>query len=36
LDFIVSSAEVGFVTQEKGVSSKARRRQFTAEYKRKV
>jgi len=36
LDFHVSSAEIGFVPQETEVSSKARRRQFTAEYKRKV
>ncbi len=32
----MSSAEIGFATQETEVSSKARRRQFTAEYKRKV
>jgi transposase-like protein len=36
LDFHVSSAEIGFAPQETEVSSKARRRQFTAEYKRKV
>ena len=36
MDFHVSSAEIGFVSQETEVSSKARRRQFTAEYKRKV
>ncbi len=32
----MSSAEIGVVPQETEVSSKARRRQFTAEYKRKV
>ena len=32
----MSSAEIGFVPQETEVSTKARRRQFTAEYKRKV
>jgi transposase len=36
LDFHVSSAEIGLVGQETEVSAKARRRQFTAEYKRKV
>jgi transposase-like protein len=36
LDLIVSSAEVGVVAQETEVSSKARRRRFTAEYKRKI
>ena len=32
----MSSAEIGFVPQETEVSTKAQRRQFTAEYKRKV
>ena len=32
----MSSAEIGFVTQETEVSPKARRRQFSAEYKRRV
>ncbi len=32
----MSSAEIGVATQETEVSSKARRRQFSAEYKRKV
>ena len=32
----MSSAEIGFVTQETEVSTKARRRQFSAEYKRRV
>jgi len=32
----VSSAEIGLVGQETEVTAKARRRQFTAEYKRKV
>jgi transposase-like protein len=36
LDFHVSSAEIGFVPQETEVSTKAQRRQFTAEYKRRV
>jgi transposase-like protein len=36
LDFTVSSAEMGLVGQETEVTAKARRRQFTAEYKRKV
>jgi transposase-like protein len=36
LDLTLSSAHVGFVGQEIEVSSKARRRQFTAEYKRKI
>ena len=36
MDFHVSSAEMGLVGQETEVSSKARRRQFSAEYKRKV
>jgi len=37
LDFTVStSAEIGLVGQETEVSAKARRRRFTAEYKRKV
>jgi transposase-like protein len=36
LDFNVSSSEIGLVGQETEVSAKARRRQFTAEYKRKV
>jgi transposase len=36
LDVTVSSAEIGLVGQETEVSAKARRRQFTAEYKRKV
>ena len=37
MDFTVSSsAEIGLVGQETEVSAKARRRQFTAEYKRKV
>jgi hypothetical protein len=36
LDLIVSSTEIGFVPQETEVTAKARRRQFTAEYKRKI
>jgi transposase len=36
LDFTVSSAEMGLVGQDTEVSSKPRRRRFTAEYKRKV
>jgi transposase-like protein len=36
LEFIVSSAEIGLAGQETEVSSKARRRHFTAEYKRKI
>ena len=36
MDFHVSSAEVGLVGQETEVSSKARRRTFTAEFKRQV
>jgi transposase-like protein len=36
LDLTVSSAEIGLVGQETEVSAKARRRQFTAEYKRKI
>jgi transposase-like protein len=36
LDFTLSSAEIGLVGQETEVSAKARRRLFTAEYKRKV
>jgi transposase len=36
LDVTVSNAEIGLVGQETEVSAKARRRQFTAEYKRKV
>jgi len=36
LDFNVSSVEIGLVEQETEVSAKARRRQFTAEFKRKV
>jgi transposase-like protein len=36
LDFTVSSAEIGFVGPETEVSAKARRRQFTAEYKRRI
>jgi transposase len=36
LDFTVSSAEIGLVGQETEVSAKARRRQFAAEYKRRV
>ncbi len=37
MDFTVSSsAEIGLVGQETEVSAKARRRQFTAEYKRRV
>jgi transposase len=36
LDFTLSSAEIGLVGQETEVSAKARRRRFTAEYKRKV
>jgi transposase-like protein len=36
LDLIVSSAEIGLLAQETEVSSKARRRRFTAEYKRKI
>jgi hypothetical protein len=36
LDFTVSSTEIGLVGQETEVSAKARRRQYTAEYKRKV
>lgn len=36
MDFTLSSAEIGLVGQETEVSAKARRRQFTAEYKRKV
>ena len=36
MDFTVSSAEIGLVGQETEVTAKARRRQFTAEYKRKV
>jgi transposase len=36
LDVTVSNAEIGPVGQETDVSAKARRRQFTAEYKRKV
>jgi transposase len=37
LDFTVStSAEIGLVGQETEVTAKARRRRFTAEYKRKI
>ena len=36
MDFHVSSAEMGLVGQETEVTAKARRRQFTAEYKRRV
>jgi transposase len=36
LESIVSREEIGLVAQEIEVSSKARRRRFTAEYKRKV
>lgn len=36
MDFTLSSAEIGLVGQETEVSAKARRRQFTAEYKRKI
>ncbi len=36
MDFHVSSAEMGLVEQETEVTAKARRRQFTAEYKRRV
>lgn len=36
MDFHVSSAEMGLVGQETEVTAKARRRQFSAEYKRKV
>jgi transposase-like protein len=36
LDLTVSSAEIGFVAQETEVSSKPRRRRFTAKYKRKI
>ena len=37
MDFTLSSsAEIGLVGQDTEVSAKARRRQFTAEYKRKV
>ena len=32
----MSSAEIGLVEQETEVTAKARRRQFTAEYKRKI
>ena len=36
MEVIVSSVEIGLVAQETEVSSKARRRRFTAEYKRKI
>jgi transposase-like protein len=36
LDFTVSSAEMGLVAQETEVSSKARRRRYTAKYKRRI
>jgi transposase len=36
LDFTVSSGEMGLVAQETEVSSKAQRRRFTAEYKRRI
>ncbi len=36
MDFHVSSAEMGLVGQETEVTAKPRRRQFTAEFKRKV
>lgn len=36
MEFTVSSAEIGLVGQETEVTAKARRRRFTAEYKRKI
>jgi transposase-like protein len=36
LDLNVNGAEIDFVEQETEVSAKARRRRFTAEYKRKI
>ena len=36
MDFHVSTAEIGLVGQETEVTAKPRRRQFTAEFKRKV
>lgn len=36
MDLTVSSAEIGCVAQETEVTAKARRRRFTAEYKRKI
>ena len=36
MDLTVSGAEIGFVAQETEVSSMARRRRFTAEYKQKI